>query len=124
MWLEAPLEQVAAAHARIDAEARRLKAAGDTRTLDQLRCDVTLELLTLGTIDGQEAADWTVAVVVPLSVIEGDDFEVAEIPGFGPILPSTARDLAWQASRFEQIAVDENGEVIALSDQRSLTPEP
>lgn len=123
MWLEAPLEQVAAAHARIDAEARRLKAAGDERTMDQLRCDITLELLTLGTIDGQDAADWTVAVVVPVSVLEGGDIEVAEIPGFGPILPSTARDLAAQASRFEQIAVDENGEVIALSDQRTLTPE-
>jgi hypothetical protein len=104
MWLEAPLEQVAAAQARIDAEARRLKAAGDERTMDQLRCDVTLELLTYGTINGEEAAPWTVAVVVPLSVLEGGDFEVAEIPGFGPILPSTARDLAAQAGRFEQIA--------------------
>ena len=123
MWLEAPLEQVAAAHARIDAEARRLKAAGDERTMDQLRCDVTLELLTFGTIDGEPAAEWTVAVVVPLSTLEGGDFEVAEIPGWGPILPSTARDLAAQASRFEQIAVDENGEVIAVSDQQTLTPE-
>ena len=124
MWLEAPLEQVAAAHARIDAEARRLKAAGDERTMDQLRCDVTLELMTYGTIDGQPAADWTVAVVVPLSVLEGGDFEIAEIPGWGPILPSTARDLAAQAAHFEQITVDENGRVIAVSDQQTLTPEP
>ena len=124
MWLEAPLELVAAAHARIDAEARRVKAAGDERTMDQLRCDVTLELLTHGTINGEPAADWTVAVVVPLSVLEGGDFEVAEIPGFGPILPSTARDLAAQARRFEQIAVDEDGDVIALSDQQTITPKP
>ena len=123
MWLEAPLEQVAAAHARIDAEARRLKADGDERTMDQLRCDVTLELLTHGTINGEPAALWTVAVVVPLSVLEGGDFEVAEIPGFGPILPSTARDLAAQAGHFEQITVDENGDVIAVSDQQTLTTE-
>ena len=123
MWLEAPLELVAAAHARIDAEARRLKADGDERTMDQLRCDVTLELLTYGTINGEPAAPWTVAVVVPLSTLEGGDFEVAEIPGFGPILPSTARDLAAQAGHFEQIAVDENGEVIAVSDRQTVPPE-
>ena len=92
--------------------------------MDQLRCDVTLELLTHGTIDGEPAAPWTVAVVVPLSTLEGGDFEVAEIPGFGPILPSTARDLAAQAGHFEQITVDENGDVIAVSDQQTLTPKP
>jgi hypothetical protein len=67
---------------------------------------------------------WTVAVVVPLSVLEGGDFEVAEIPGSGPILPSTARDLAAHAGHFEQITVDDNGEVIAVSDQQTITPAP
>lgn len=123
MSLEAPLEAVARVEARIDAEARRLKAAGDERTMDQLRCDVSLALLADGRLDGLEPAAWSVSVVVPLSVLEDADAEAteaAEIPGWGPILPSTARDLARRAAEhagsFSLVAVDRDGSVVAVGD--------
>ncbi|MGZ6804959.1 MAG: HNH endonuclease signature motif containing protein, partial [Nocardioidaceae bacterium] len=106
--------------ARIDAEAKRLKAAGDERTMEQLRCDVSLQLLTHGVLPGEEPAAWSVAVLVPLSTVEGGDLEVAEIPSWGPVLPSTARDLAAQARTFTQVAVDEDGHVLAVSDPQPV----
>ncbi len=117
LWLQAPVEAVAAAQARVTAEARRLKAAGDERTMNQLVCDVALALLTDGTLSGQPAAPFEVHVVTPLSVLEGGDAEVAEIPGWGPLLPSTARGLARQAGGFSQVVVDAEGHVIAVGDR-------
>ncbi|MGZ6825926.1 MAG: DUF222 domain-containing protein [Mycobacteriales bacterium] len=122
MTLQGPLEQVAAVQARIDAEAARLKAAGDERTLEQLRCDVSLQLLTHGVLDGERPASWSVAVVVPLSTVEGGDREVAEIPGWGPVLPRTGRELAQQAGSSTQVAVEEDGQVLAVSDPRPVPP--
>ncbi|PNE14746.1 DUF222 domain-containing protein, partial [Amycolatopsis sp. BJA-103] len=45
---DGPAEKVAAAYVRIDREARALKTGGETRTLDQLRADVALDLLLGG----------------------------------------------------------------------------
>ena len=120
MTLTAPLEQVAAVEARISAEAARRKAAGDPRTMDQLRTDVSLELLTGGRLDGADPAPWSVTVVVPLSVLEGEDSEVGELPGWGPVLPSTARDLAAQAATHTEVGVDvSDGHVVGVT-----TPQP
>ncbi|MCW2614009.1 MAG: hypothetical protein JWN08_1003 [Frankiales bacterium] len=122
MWLQAPVEQVARAEARLDAEARRLKAAGDERTTEQLVCDLALALLADGTLAGQPVPAFEVHVVVPLATLEGGDLEVAELPGWGPVLPSTARELAEQAEAFTQVAVDASGHVIAVGDRvRSQT---
>jgi hypothetical protein len=55
-------------------------------------------------------------VIVPFSVTQGGDLELAEIPGLGPILPSTARDLLDGCDTLGQTAVDPDGHVIAVSD--------
>lgn len=44
--------RVAAAYSRLDAAARRAKAAGDRRTLSQLRSDLHLDLLLVGQLPG------------------------------------------------------------------------
>jgi hypothetical protein len=54
--------------------------------------------------------------VVPFSTATGGDLELAELPGYGPILPSTARELLQQASSLSQLAVDPDGVVIAVGD--------
>ena len=115
-----PLEQIAAITARLRAElAGQSFDPGDIRTMAQREFDLLAELLTRGTIDDQAMPDWHAQVVVPFSIAEGGELEVAEIPGLGPILPSTARDLLEQSSSLTQIAVDEDGNVLAVS-----TPTP
>ncbi|MGZ6793478.1 MAG: hypothetical protein ACXVFV_11035, partial [Mycobacteriales bacterium] len=116
MWLTAPVEQVAAAQARIRAEADRLKATGDDRTLEQLLCDVTLQLLTTGVLDVQAPARYEVTVLTPLSALHGDDLETGEIPGWGPISASTTRELITQAGAFTQATVDSDGRILAVND--------
>lgn len=128
MWLQAPVEQVARAEARLHAEATRLKAAGDPRSMDQLVCDVALALLADGTLAGQTATPFEVHVLTPLVVLEagagpeGDphsdaDPVVAEIPGWGAISASTARELAEQAGGRTQITLDQDGHVISVGDR-------
>jgi hypothetical protein len=116
LWLQAPIEQVARAEARISAEARALKAAGDERTMEQLMCDVALALLADGTLNGAPVARYEVQVITSLSVLEGSDEECGEITGWGPISPTTARELAGQAGAFTQVTVDDTGHVIAVND--------
>ena len=128
MWLQAPVEQVARAEARLHAEATRLKATGDPRSVDQIVCDVALALLADGTLAGQSAAPYEVHVLIPLSLLEGAggadgeshaDAEpvIAEIPGWGAISASTARELASQAAGFTQISLDEDGHVTSVGDR-------
>ena len=128
MWLQAPVEQVARAEARLHAEASRLKATGDPRSVDQIVCDVALALLADGTLAGQSAAPYEVHVLTPLSLLEdagvadGElhaDAEpvIAEIPGWGAISASTARELASQAAGFTQITLDEDGHVTSVGDR-------
>jgi hypothetical protein len=112
-----PLEKIAAIKARLTAELDRQNLdPDDTRSRAQREFDLFTELLTTGTLDGQGVADYTVAVVVPFTVAAGGDLELAELPGYGPILPSTARDLLHQATELTQVAVDEHGVVLAVSD--------
>ena len=128
MWLQAPVEQVACAEARLHAEASRLKVAGDPRTMDQIVCEVALALLAGGMLAGQLVAPYEVHVLTPLSVLEsmdgpdGDagadgDPVVAEIPGWGPISPGTARELAEQADGFTQITLAGDGHVMSVGDR-------
>jgi hypothetical protein len=57
MGLAFPPHRVAAISGQIEAIARRLKQTGDTRTMDQLRADIFLDLL-LGKNAGQK--EWVV----------------------------------------------------------------
>jgi hypothetical protein len=67
-----------------------------------------VSLLTGGT----EPGSWQAQIVTPFSTAAGGELELADIPGYGPILPSTARDLLDDAE-WSQVAVDEHGVVIA-----------
>jgi hypothetical protein len=85
--------------------------------MEQLMCDVALALLTDGTLNGAPVARYEVQVITPLSVLEGSDEECGEIVGWGPVSPSTARELAGQAGTFTQVTVDDtDGHVIAVND--------
>ena len=106
-----PAQMIAAIRAALDATLPDA-GPGEERSKAAREFDLFVDLLT----GGQQAGSWQANVVVPFSTATGGDLELADIPGLGPILPATARDLLDQANSLTQVAVDENGHVIAVSD--------
>ncbi|MFC3448880.1 HNH endonuclease signature motif containing protein [Amycolatopsis speibonae] len=89
---DGPVEKVAAAYTRIDREARTLKAGGETRTLDQLRADVALDLLLGG--QGGKSERSEVFLYMDLDTYLGLNDHPAEMAGHGHIPASLARHIA------------------------------
>ncbi|MCU1588439.1 MAG: endonuclease, partial [Frankiales bacterium] len=84
-------------------------------TVDQWEYQLILQLLTGDIRPGA----WQAQVIVPFTMATnaatGEELELAEIPGYGPILPSTARQLLEDAE-WTQVAVDQDGVVIAVGE--------
>jgi hypothetical protein len=114
-----PAAAVAAIRAALEATLPLHPDAGDERTRDAREFDLFVDLLT----GGAEPGSWHAEIVVPFTVAQGGDTELAEIPGFGPILPATARDLLEQCDTVAQTAVDQHGHVIAAGTPIRL-PKP
>nr|WP_281496903.1 HNH endonuclease signature motif containing protein [Ornithinimicrobium sp. F0845] len=86
-----PVAQGVACYKALDESARSLKAAGDERSLDQLRADLFMERLT-----GQRAADdcsIELGLVMTDKALLGLDETAARLHGFGPIPAPLARDV-------------------------------
>jgi hypothetical protein len=107
-----PAATIAAIRASLEATLPDQAEPGDGRSDAAREFDLFVDLLT----GGIQAGTWNAEVIVPFSTAAGGELELAEIPGLGPILPSTARDLLEGCDAVSQIAVDENGVVIAVSD--------
>jgi hypothetical protein len=142
--LRGPEAQAARMRAAIEARAQALlQLEGNDRTLEQCRFDAAYELLCADadhTEPGQPSrvpttgADGlpevirprgvSMQVITPVSVTAGGDLELAEIEGYGPILPATARDLLAIAEHLQTVAVDnQTGAVVQVSD-RCAVPLP
>ena len=89
----------------------------DERSADEREFDLFVQLLT----GGIEAGTWQAQIVVPFSTATGGDLELADIPGLGPILPSTAHDLLDLTTTLTPVAVDPDGHAFAVGDP---TPGP
>jgi hypothetical protein len=106
-----PTEQIAAIRAALEANLPD-ETEGDDRAHAAREFDLFVELLT----GGAEAGSWDAQIVVPFTTAAGGDLELADVPGLGPILPSAARDLLDRCDTVSQLAVDDSGAVIAVSD--------
>jgi hypothetical protein len=144
--IEGPELMLIQVYRAIEARAQAMgRVPGDERTLQQRLHDAALELLCVDADGGISAVPTTdldgepvtitvrgvqIVVLVPYSVLAGGDLELAEIDGYGPLLPSTARELAEQAESFRRVAVDaDSGHVITVDDavptrRRSQPTEP
>jgi hypothetical protein len=104
-----PAAAIAAIRASLEATVAEQPEDGDERSTAAREFDLFVDLLT----GGAQAGSWHAEVIVPFSLTQGGDLELADIPGLGPVLPSTARDLLEQADTAGQTAVDQTGQVIA-----------
>lgn len=95
----------------------------DTRTLDQVRADVMLELLLageLGSLVGTpaEAIRATIQVTLAASTLAGDDDRMAQLDGHGPMLPEQARELAAHIPLWSRLFLDSVG-MVTVTDAYS-----
>ncbi|MFK4853012.1 DUF222 domain-containing protein [Microbacterium sp. ZW T6_19] len=85
------------------------RPAGDTRCLDEVRCDLALDLLLSGTPAGHDPdgllADirGTVTITVPAATLSGTGATPAELNGRTTIDAATARRLAAAASGWDRV---------------------
>jgi hypothetical protein len=98
--------RVTAALDRVDGLARGLRSGGDSRTLEQLRSDLALDLLLYGWADPQQvpqrsAATFVVqppparvSLIVSLTTLLTLDDQPGEIPGHGFVPAAVARSIA------------------------------
>jgi antitoxin (DNA-binding transcriptional repressor) of toxin-antitoxin stability system len=120
-------------HDAIRARAEAMgRVPGETRSLDERMHDAAFELLTVDADGGESAVPAVgehgepvtlavrgvqVALIMPVSVAAGGDLELAEIPGLGPVLPSTARELLAQAETVQRVTVEAStGQVLTVDD--------
>ena len=92
--LDLPPHKVSAASRRVNHLARSLKTKGETRTLDQLRADVYLDLL-LGNATGKTAGGGT-HIHTDLDTLVGLAAHPGELAGYGPVIADIARQVAAQ----------------------------
>jgi hypothetical protein len=96
---DAPPDRVAAAMRRINHLARSHRRQGETRTMDQLRADVALDLL-MGQGKDSEAGPGRRGVVdltVDLATLAGLTESPGDLRGFGPVIAEVARRVADQS---------------------------
>jgi len=138
---------------RLQAHAKNLKTADETRTMAQLRADVLAALLletpehayqpegatTAEGTGGNEACGScgrgpglmsvggnitaSVAVTIPLATAAGISYEPGHLAGYGPIPPETARNLAALAKTWLPVLIDEGGEAVAVAKEMRHPPE-
>ncbi|MCA1712739.1 MAG: DUF222 domain-containing protein [Actinobacteria bacterium] len=115
-----PAAQIAAVRAALEASLPEEAETGDDRAREAREFDLFVDLLT----GGKQAGSWQAEIVVPLSVTLGGEQELADIPGLGPILPGTARDVLNHCDTIGQTAVDQDGQVVGVGDPLRIHRDP
>jgi hypothetical protein len=114
----APTEKATAAYARIDRAARALKTPDESRTLDQLRADIAMDLLLSGMGGPSERTE--VFLHVDLATYLGVNDSPAILAGRGPIAASVARRIiSGSDTTLRRVLTDpRSGQAIELSPTR------
>lgn len=123
-WLEVSgtTDQVQLAAHRLDLSARAARAAGDPRTLRQLRADLALDLLINGTTDQAAVPQFArpvINVTVPIQTVMGLSDQPGVLSG-GTVIPAgLARMIAQQpGATWHRMLTDPAGNAVELSTER------
>jgi hypothetical protein len=95
--LDLPPQQAAAALCRINALARRLKTAGEQRSIDQLRSDIVIDLLT-GATTAATRPGGVVDLRVDLATLARLSERPGDLAGYGPVVADIARQVTEQGA--------------------------
>jgi hypothetical protein len=108
------IEHATAIGRRVNGHMISLKKDGDNRTHDQIRADISVDML-LGS-DPALGGRGMVDIRVDLTTLAGLDDNAAEIPGMGPVIADVARKVADSQKKAEwRVTVtDDNGHVIDI----------
>ena len=96
LGLDLPPHRLAAATRRINYLARSLRIEGETRTMDQLRADVLLDLLNGTNHTGKPGGSGMVDLHVDLDTLAGLAEHPGELAGYGPVIADIARQITNQ----------------------------
>ena len=125
LWLRAAGEDLEGAYTRITDAAISLQGPDEPRTLSQLRADVAIDLLQQGVTSTGLGAGLAanVNITVPVLTLMGQSDEPADLEGYGPIDPETARRLAGTATSFLRILTHPHtGIVLDVSQEPFRVP--
>ncbi len=118
--LDLPPDRAGAAMSRINRLARELLGEGETRTIDQLRADVFLDLL-VGHGEATGSGRGTVHLHADLPTLAELNQSAGELGGYGPVISDIARQVAqqqqdstWQWTVYES----ESGSPVATGTTR------
>ena len=103
LGLDLPPHRVTAVTRRINKMARSLRSSGENRTIDQLRADVFLDLLS-GTkrhTTSNNANNGVVDIRVDLDTLTGLTDHPGDLGGYGPVISDIARQLAEEGEHCE-----------------------
>lgn len=111
--LSLPVADTRAALRRVNRIARHLKTREESRSLDQLRADVFLDLLN-GRAQGRREADrGGVEITVALETLAGLSEAPGELNGYGPVIADVARQVVLdQPTSPHRVTVTEHGEPV------------
>jgi hypothetical protein len=114
-----PADLTQAAARRINRIAHELRRSGDPRTIDQIRADIFIDLLSGR--GGETRADrGVVDIQVELTTLLQLDDRPGELPGWGPVISDIARQVVEEQSEAEwrYTITGENGTVISNGTTR------
>lgn len=119
-WLSvnSTIDKVQVAHKRLTLQAKAARAAGDTRTLDQLRSDLAMDLIA-GKTEGMTVPSYArpvVCVTVPVQTVMGLSDDPGMLSG-GTVIPAgLARMIAADpTSTWYRMLTDPAGQMVELS---------
>lgn len=93
LGLDLPPERVNAFTRYLDATAQDLRRRGDTRTMDQLRADIYLDILAGTHHPTRGPSNSGVHLTVDLTTLAGLDEHPGELAGYGPVIADVARQI-------------------------------
>ncbi|MEX5636501.1 HNH endonuclease signature motif containing protein [Parafrankia sp. FMc2] len=120
-----PSDQAEACYRRICALAEgiaRDRADDDSRTLDQIRADVLVDIV-MGRAEHATPIGCDIQVVVPVTTLLGLGQEPGELAGYGPLPAAVAREIAMRpGSTWRRLLTDPQGALLEVADRRLPSP--
>ena len=112
------IDRIKLADHRLKLAARRMRAEGDERTIDQLKSDLALDLL-IGEAEGVPLPTYARPIVnltVPIQTVMGLSDDPGMLSGGAVVPPSLARMIAQQpGSTWHRMLTDDAGQMVELS---------